>query len=49
MLLSCLVSKEFVLIAKCLVRSSFSLQGNVPHVARNVWPNDILEFVLIEE
>ena len=32
-----------------LVRSSFSLLGNVPHVARNVWPNDILEFVLIEE
>ena len=25
------------------------MQGNVPHVARNVWPNDILEFVLIEE
>ena len=24
------------------------LQGNVPHLARKVWPNDILEFVLIE-
>ena len=43
------MSEEFVLIARCLVRSSFSLLGNVPHVARNVWPNDILEFVLIEE
>ena len=26
--------QEFVLIARCLVRSSFSLLGNVPHVAR---------------
>ena len=43
------MSEEFVLIARGLVRSAFSLLGNVPHVARNVWPNDILEFVLIEE